>query len=40
MKDGIWAKIAKTDLIVIDQPAKKWMNGNIEHLVEVIFEDN
>ena len=40
MKDRIWAEITETDLIVIDQPMKKGMNGNTKPLVEVIFEDN
>ena len=40
MKNGIRAKIAETDLIVIDQPTKKGMNGDTKSPVEVIFEDN
>ena len=38
MKDGVWAKIAKTDPVIINQPVEKRMDWNTESAVEVIFK--
>jgi hypothetical protein len=39
MKDGIWAEIAKTDPIIINQPTEERMDWNTKSAVEVIFKN-
>jgi hypothetical protein len=39
VKDGIWAEIAKTNLIIVNQPMDQWMDGNNKSVIEVIFKN-
>ena len=39
MKDGVWAQIAKTNPVIIIQPAKERMDWNTKSAVEVIFKN-
>ena len=39
MKDGVWAHIAKTNPVIIIQPAKERMDWNTKSTVEVIFKN-
>ena len=40
MQDGIWAKIAEVDTIVINQPTKERINGNPKSTEEIVLENN
>ena len=39
MKDGVWAEIAKTDPVVVNQPTEEWMDWNTKSTIEVIFKN-
>ena len=39
MKDGVWAEIAKTDPVIINQPVEELMDWNTKSVVEVIFKN-
>jgi len=39
MKDGIWAKIAKANCIIVNQPMEEWMDWNTKSTIEVIFKN-
>ena len=39
MKEGIWAEIAKTNPIIVNQPTKEWMDWNTKSTIEVIFKN-
>jgi hypothetical protein len=38
IKGGIWDEIAKTDPIIVNQPAEEWMDQNTNSVIEVIFK--
>jgi hypothetical protein len=38
MKDGIWAEIAKTDPVIVNQCMEEWMHRNTKSAIEVIFK--
>ena len=38
-KNGVWAQIAKTNPIIVNQPMKEWMDWNTKSAVEVIFKN-
>ena len=40
MDDGIWADIAKTDPIIVNQPTKEWMDQNTKSTIKVIFKNH
>jgi len=39
MKDGIWAEIAKTNPIIVNQPTEEWTDQNTKSTIEVIFKN-
>ena len=39
MKDGIWAEIANTDPVIVNQPTEEWMDWNTKSVIEVIFKN-
>ena len=40
MKDGIWAKTAKIDPVIVNQPAEEWMDQNAKSTIKVIFKNH
>ena len=38
MKDGIWAQIAKTNLVIVNQSTEKRMDWNAKSAIEIIFQ--
>ena len=39
MKDGIWAQIAKTNLVIVNQSTKERMDWNTKSAIEIIFKN-
>ena len=39
MKDGIWAEIAKTNPVIVNQPVEERMDWNTKSTIEVIFKN-
>ena len=39
MKDGIWAQIAKTNLVIVKQPMEEQMDWNTKSTIEVILKN-
>ena len=39
MKDGIWAQIAKTNPIIVNQPMEERMDQNTKSAIEIIFKN-
>ena len=39
MKDGIWAEIAKTDLVIVNQLTEERMDWNTKYAIEVILKN-
>ena len=39
MKDGIWAQIGKTNLVIVNQSMEKWMDWNAKSVIEIIFKN-
>ena len=38
MKDGVWAQIAKTNPVIVNQPMEAWVDWNTKSAIEVIFK--
>ena len=38
MKDGIWAQIAKTNLVMVNQSMEERMDWNTKSVIEIIFK--
>jgi hypothetical protein len=38
MKNGIWAQIAKTNPIIVNQPTEEQMDRNTKSAIEIIFK--
>ena len=38
-KNGVWAQIAKTNPIIVNQPMEEWVDWNTKSTVEVIFKN-
>ena len=39
INDGIWAEIANTDPVIVNQPTEEWMDWNTKSTIEVIFKN-
>ena len=39
IKDGIWAQIAKTNTVIVNQPTEERMDRNTKSAIEVIFKN-
>ena len=39
MMDGIWAQIAKTNLIIVNQSMEEWIDWNTKSAIEIIFKN-
>ena len=40
MKDGIQAQIAKTNLVIVNQPMKEWMDQNTKSTIKVMLKNH
>jgi len=38
MKDGVWAQVAKTNAIILNQSAEERMDQNTKSTIEIIFK--
>ena len=39
MKNGIWAQIAKTNPVIVNQPTEERMDQNTKSVIEVILKN-
>ena len=39
MKNGIWAQIAKTNPVIVNQPVEEWMDRSTKSTIEIIFKN-